>query len=100
MLKGIDLTLMIGPVVPLPVSKEVLDALISVKVYSRTTGASGFELKFILSKKSPLQTIFLVAGGAQIPLVRVLILVTMNGTVEPLMDGVMTNHEVTGGSDK
>lgn len=100
MLKGIDLTLMIGPVVPLPVSKDVLDALISVEVTSRTEKASGFQLKFILSKNSPLQTIFLVAGGAQIPLVRVLILVTLNGTTEVLMDGVMTNHEVTGGSAK
>jgi hypothetical protein len=100
MLKGIDLTLMIGPVVPLPVSKDVLDALISVEVMARTEQASGFQLKFILSKNSPLQTIFLVAGGAQIPLVRVLILVTINGSTEVLMDGVMTNHEVTGGSAK
>lgn len=98
--RGIDLTLMIGPVDPLPVSKEVLDALISVEVTSRTDKASGFQLKFTLHKNSPLQTIFLVAGGVQIPLVRVLILVTLNGTTEVLMDGVMTNHEVTGGSAK
>jgi hypothetical protein len=98
MLKGIDLTLMIGPIEPLPVSKEVLDALISVEVTSRTEHASGFQLKFNLSKNSPLHTLFLVAGGAQIPLVRVLIVVTLNGTPDVLIDGVMTNHEVTGGS--
>ena len=40
---GINLTLMIGPVVPEPVSKEVLDALISVEVFSRTDNASGFK---------------------------------------------------------
>ena len=95
---GINLTLMIGPVVPEPVSKEVLDALISVEVFSRTDNASGFQLKFRLHKNSPLHTIFLLAGGAQIPLVRVLVLVTLNGPTEVLMDGVMTNHEVTGGS--
>jgi len=100
MLRGIDLTLMIGPLAPLPVPKEVLDALISIEVTSRTQKASGFQLKFTLSKNSPLHTIFLLAGGAQIPLVRVLILVTLSGTTEVLMDGVMTNHEVTGGSSK
>jgi hypothetical protein len=100
MLRGIDLTLMIGPLEPLPVPKEVLDALISVEVYSRTQGASGFQLKFTLNKNSPLQTIFLVASSVQIPMIRVLILVTLNGATEVLMDGVMTNHQVTGGSSK
>jgi len=97
---GIDLRLMIGPVVPLPVPKEVLDALRSVEVTSRTDKPSGFQLKFTLSKNSPLHTLFLVAGGVQIPIVRVLIIVTLNGTTEVLMDGVMTNHEVTGGSSR
>ena len=31
MLKGINLTLMIGPAVPVPVSQDVLDALTSVR---------------------------------------------------------------------
>jgi hypothetical protein len=39
-----------------------------------------------------------VAGGAAPPLVRVVIAVTLNGGTEVLMDGVMTNHEVGGGS--
>jgi hypothetical protein len=95
MFKGIDLTLMIGPAVPVPVSKEVLDALTSVKVTSTTEGPSGFELTFTLSNRSPLSTLFLLSGGASIPLVRVMILVTINATPEVLMDGVMTNHEVT-----
>ena len=34
-----------------------------------------------------------------IPLVRVVIIVTVNGKAEVLMDGVMTNHEVSPGSD-
>ena len=99
MLKGINLTLMIGPVEPLPVPKEVVDALVSAEVTSRTDGPSGFQLKFTLKKRSPLFTVFLVAAGAQIPLVRVVIAVTLNGTPQVLIDGVMTNHEVTGGSD-
>ena len=73
MLTGIDLTLMIGVAEPVPVPQVVLDALTSVEVTSRTDAASGFQLKFILNRQSPLQTIFLLAGSAQIPMVRVLI---------------------------
>jgi len=58
-----------------------------------------FQLSFTLSTNSPLQTIFLLAGGASIPLVRVVLVATINGTPEVLIDGVMTNHEIGPGSD-
>jgi hypothetical protein len=100
MLKGMYMTLMIGPAVPVPVSQEVLDALTSVQIItSAGETASGFELTFTLSNRSPLHTIFLLAGGASIPLVRVVIVMTINGTPEVLIDGVMTNHEVMPGND-
>src|SRR5439155_6193137 len=38
-------------------------------------------------------------GGATPPLMRVLITVTVAGTTEVLMDGVMTNHQVTAGGE-
>jgi hypothetical protein len=99
MSSGFNLTLMIGPVVPLPVSQEVLDALTSVSVTINSDSVSVFQLEFTLSNRSPLQTIFLLAGGASIPLVRVLIIVTVGGQAEVLMDGVMTNHEIRPGAD-
>ena len=99
MLKGIHLTLMIGPAVPLPVSRDVLEALESVQVTTTAGRASGFQLTFTLSNRSPLHTLFLLSGGSPIPLIRVRILVTVNGTPEVLMDGVMTNHQVTPGAD-
>lgn len=99
MLKGIHLTLMIGPMVPIAVSKEVLDSLVSVEVTNNTQGPSVFQLKFTLSTRSPLHTIFLLTGGGGIPLVRVVITVTMNGAPEVLIDGVMTQHEISPGSD-
>ena len=97
MVKGIQLTLMIGPAVPIPVPPEVLDALQSVQVSTSTDGPSGFQLTFELSKRSPLHTLFLLAGGATPPLMRVVIAVTVGGATEVLMDGVMTNHQVSGG---
>src|SRR5215216_7251836 len=97
MLKGFYLTLLIGPVVPVPVPKPVLDALTSVEVRSSTDGPSGFQLTFTLNNRSPLHTLFLIAG-AQTPLLRVIIIVTINGTPNVLMDGVMVNQQVSPGS--
>ena len=100
MLKGVNLTLMIGPAVPVPVSQGVLDALTSVQVTSASGWMeSGFELQFTLSNKSPLHTVFLLAGGNMIPFMRVVIVVTISGTPHVLMDGVMLNTEITPGGD-
>ncbi|MDB5034130.1 MAG: hypothetical protein JWQ98_1371 [Chlorobi bacterium] len=99
MVKGVTMTLMIGPAVPIPVPQSVLDALVSVEVTNSTTGPSVFQLTFNLSNNSPLQTIFLLSGGSPIPLIRVVIVATINGTPEVLIDGVMTNHQLTPGGD-
>jgi len=98
-LKGINLTLMIGPVVPVPVSQAVLDALtkVQVNIYSGDI-ISGFELTFTLKKRSPLHTLFLITGGTSIPIVRVIIVVTVNSVPQVLMDGVMTHHEMQPGA--
>lgn len=100
MLKGVNLTLMIGPAVPVPVSQSVLDALTSVTVTSASGDtASGFELVFTLSNKSPLHTVFLLSAGAMPPIVRVIIMVTFNSSPHVLMDGVILNQEVSPGGN-
>ena len=101
MLKGLYLTLMVGPLVPVPVPQSVLDSLVSVTV---TTSAephhpSGFELNFTLSTRSPLHTIFLLSGGAQIPVIRVILITTINGIPDVVIDGVITKQEVSPGAD-
>lgn len=95
----VRLTLMIGPAVPIPVPQVVLDALTELEVTTTDGKASGFQLKFTLSNNSPLHTIFLLSGGSPVPLIRVVILVTINGMPEVLMDGVMTDHRITPGAD-
>jgi hypothetical protein len=97
MLDGIHLTLMVGPVVPVPVPKVVLEALTSVTITASAGNPSGFQLSFTLNNRSPLHTLFLIAGS-QTPLLRVIIVATLNGTPQVLMDGVMTNQQVTPGS--
>lgn len=99
MLKGVHLTLMIGPVVPVAVPQSVLDALTSVQVTTGSGQRSGFQLTFTLSAQSPLHTLFLLSGGSSIPIMRVIIIATVNGTPEVLMDGVITNQEVSPGSE-
>lgn len=95
MLKGINLQLYIGPTVPIPAPREVIDALEQVQVQVNGGDTqSGFELTFSLSNRSPLHTLFLLTGGSSIPIMRVVIVAMMNGGVEVLMDGVMTHHEV------
>lgn len=96
MLKGFYLTLLVGPLVPVPVPKAVLDALTSVQVTTAGGAASGFQLTFSLNNRSPLHTLFLIAGS-QTPLLRVIIILTINGSANVLIDGVMTNQQLTPG---
>jgi hypothetical protein len=99
MIDGVKLTLMIGPGIPVPVPRAVLEALTSVQVTaSAGDGNSGFELNFTLAKNSPLQTLFLISGGASIPLVRVILVATVNGAPDVLIDGLMTHHQLEPGS--
>jgi len=99
--QGIQLTLLIGPIVPLPVPRVVLDALQSVEVRTAAGNASGFQLTFTITARSPLNTIFLLAAGSNTgmatPPLRVLLIVSMNGSAQPLFDGVMTHVEVQPG---
>ena len=100
--KGIQLSLLIGPIVPIPVPRVVLDALDSVEVSTAAGSTSGFQLTFQITAKSELNTIFLIAAGTNTsmatPPLRVMLIVTLNGTPQPLFDGVMTNLEVQAGS--
>jgi hypothetical protein len=94
MLKGVYLTLMIGPTVPIPAPPPVVEALKSVQVNS-SKDRSGFQLTFTVGKTSILQTVLLPAGYFDPVITRVVIIATMNGLPRVLMDGIITRHEVT-----
>jgi hypothetical protein len=94
---GIQLSLYIGPV-PVPAPREVIDALVHAKVENGSGDTqSGFELTFELPVRSPLRTLFLLTGGGSVPLIRVVLVVTINGSAESLIDGVTTNVEMQPG---
>lgn len=95
----VRLQLYAGPLVPVPAPQVVVDSLQQVTVENGSGDAqSGFELVFEVPKKSPLTTLFLLSGGAGVPILRVVVAVTVNGLTEVLVDGVMTHHELQTGS--
>jgi hypothetical protein len=97
MLKNVHLSLMIGPVVPLPVPREVIDALQSVEVTHNTDAPSGFQLTFSLSSRSTLNTLLLLLPqmGPAVAIVRVIITAVVNGSPTVLMDGMLTHQQVS-----
>ena len=90
---GIHLTLLIGPAVPVPAPAAVLDALDSVQV---TSGGdrSGFQLTFQIGKTSLLQTTLLPAGYFDPIVTRVIVIATVRGMPNVLIDGVVTRQEI------
>ncbi len=97
MFNGLHLTLLAGPVIPFPVPEPVLDALTEVQVTTATDTPGGFQLTFTIQNKSPLQQAFLVAA-TRTPLMRVILIATMNLIPHVLMDGVITNQEISSGN--
>jgi hypothetical protein len=97
MLKSVQLTLMIGPIMPLVPPRAVMDSLESVEVTVKDVGQSGFQLDFSIDKQSPLQMLFLLTGGQQILFMRVVIVATVNGVANVLMDGVITEQHISPG---
>lgn len=98
MLNGIHLTLLIGPAVPVPAPQAVMDALSSIQVNSGGE-RSGFQLAFSVGKNTSLLTTLLPAGYFDPMLTRVIIIVTLNGMPNVLMDGIVTRQEMSPSSE-
>lgn len=98
MLKGIHLSLLVGPAVPVPVPKLVMEALQSVQVTSAAGTRSGFQISFALESNSALHTLLVLAGG-RVPWLRVLIVLTINSLPMVMMDGLITKQEVSGSNE-
>ena len=97
MLSSVQLTLMMGPVIAVPVPSSVLESLSSVEVRIVDVGTSGFELTFSIDKESPLQILFLLTGGMPLPFMRCILVATVNGIANVLIDGVITNNKIAPG---
>lgn len=98
MIRQLHLSMLAGPVVPVPVPHAVMDAFQSATITNATGERSGFQIAFSLSTRSPLHTIFVLSGGGAPPLLRVILMAVVNGLPQVLMDGVVTRTEVTAGT--
>lgn len=97
MLDSVQLSLMMGPFIPLTVPREALDALAEVEVTVNDVGPSGFQLTFSIDKQSPLQILFLLTGGSPMLFMRVVLVATVNSVPNVLIDGVVTNNHIAPG---
>jgi hypothetical protein len=93
-LKGVTLTLLMGPVAVAPAPVAVIEALESAQVTSAVGQRSGFQLVFTYSKTSPIATTLLPAGYFD-PLIRVILVATLNGLPKVLADGPIKRQDVT-----
>ena len=97
MLNSVQLSLMIGPMFPVTAPRAVMDALAEVEVTVNDVGTSGFQLTFSIDKQSPLQILFLLTGGLPLLFMRVVLVATVNGVANVLIDGVITNNHISPG---
>jgi hypothetical protein len=95
--RGFYVTLMMGSFTASPVPQAVIDAITELQVTSTVGAQAGFQVKLRLGKNSPVQQ--LLQSGFFDPRTRVIIAVTVNGTTEVLMDGIITKHDVTVSND-
>ena len=100
MLGGINLSMLMGPVVPVPVPPDVINAVSSIEITTASgTSQSGFRLTFSINTGSILQQIFLLAaGGGAAPKIRIVLMININGSTEVLMDGVVLNYQTSAGN--
>lgn len=93
-LKGVTLTVLIGPVAVVPAPAVVVDALETATVTTAVGQRSGWQLTFVYSKTSPIAQTLLPAGYFD-PLVRVILIARLNGMPTVLADGPIMRQDVT-----
>lgn len=94
MIRNIHLTLYMGAVVPAPVSSDIINALVSVQVQNNTDSPGGFQLTFSFSSRSTLNTLLILMAELG-PVIRVVLVTTVNGTPDVLIDGVIGDQQTT-----
>jgi hypothetical protein len=90
--RGFYLTLMMGSFNASPVPHEVIDALTEAQVSTTVGSQGGFQLKFGIGKQSKIQQ--MLNSGYFDPRTRVILAVTVNGSTEVLMDGIITKQDI------
>ncbi|HVK65612.1 MAG TPA: hypothetical protein VM694_14110, partial [Polyangium sp.] len=92
-MQSVQMTLMMGPTVAVPVPPPIVDALDSVEISHSDEGRSGFQITFLVGRsgQGDMVDYALLANPLFKPFNRVVIVVTFNLMPAVLMDGVITD---------
>lgn len=96
-LLGVQLTMWIGPTVPVPPPTMLCEALESVEVTNTDEGRSGFQIVFQVGRSdaADLLDYRLLSLPLLRPFNRVLLIVTFNAVPRVLMDGIITHQQLS-----
>jgi hypothetical protein len=95
---GIRLVLLIGKTIPLPAPAPLTTALRNVQVTTDDQRRDGFQIRFTVGRDAVVDS-SIVASGIVDPLTRVVIGVLFGPVPQVLIDGVVTNHELSPGDE-
>jgi len=98
---GIRLELFVGPSLPTPLAPELLEAVEQVSVTHQDEGRSGFQISFVASRDRktgregfpPLLDFTFKIGN------RLQIVARVGARTHVLMDGIITNHQLSPGAE-
>lgn len=96
-LLGTNLTLLIGPTVPVPAPSGLVEHLDEVEVTTSDSERSGFRLGFDAGRSGLADLVDFRLMSQLRPSYRVILVVTFSGMPRVLMDGVITHRELTPG---
>jgi len=97
MLLGVHLTLLVGKTLAIPAPLAITEGLMEVQVTQNEVGRSGFSLTFQVGRASPLDLLDygLMTNPLLRPFNRVVVVVRFNLTPTVLLDGVITQMQLT-----
>lgn len=99
-LLGTQLTFWVGASVPAPPGPAVLEALDRVEVTHSDEGRSGFQITFRVGRDASTPLDYALLSSQQLqPCSRILLMVTFAAFPEVLMDGIITNQQLTPGQE-
>ena len=101
MILGIHLNMLIGSGIPLPAPATLVEAIKSVQVTHKDEGRSGFQISFEIGRSGPIDFLDypLLLNPLIRPFSRVVLTVIFNAIPRVLIDGIITNRQMSPGSE-
>lgn len=100
MLLGLNLSLLIGPTIPIPATPDIAEAVQNVSITHNDEGRSGFQIVLQVGRAGPTDLLDyrLLLNPLLRPFNRVVLTVLFNAMPQVLMDGVITNQQFSPGN--